>query len=121
MNLNPIDDIVNEVIIDYNKLALDAYWDFYRDQSKLLINSGIEIKEIGAKKAYINKLWKKEKKAVFNWWIKRIQYMLSLYDSIRIDHFRGFASYWAIPYSTPIAIHGKWNWSRRQNLRQVHF
>lgn len=50
----------------------------------------------------------KRKKAVFNWWIKRIQYMLSLYDSIRIDHFRGFASYWAIPYSAPTAIHGKW-------------
>jgi 4-alpha-glucanotransferase len=53
-------------------------------------------------------LWKKEKKAVFNWWIKRIHYMLSLYDSIRIDHFRGFASYWVIPYSAHTAIHGKW-------------
>ena len=45
-----------------SEIGLDAYWDFYRDQSKLLINSGIEIKEIGAKKAYINKLWEKEKK-----------------------------------------------------------
>ncbi len=45
-----------------SEIGLDDYWDFYRDQSKLLINSGIEIKEIGAKKAYINKLWKKEKK-----------------------------------------------------------
>ena len=45
-----------------SEIGIDAYWDFYRDQSKLLINCGIEFKEIGAKKAYINKLWKKEKK-----------------------------------------------------------
>jgi hypothetical protein len=44
-----------------SEIGLDAYWEFYREQSKILINSGIEIKEIGAKKAYINNLWKEEK------------------------------------------------------------
>ncbi len=31
-----------------------------------------------------------------------------LYDVIRIDHFRGFASYWAVPYGQPTAKNGRW-------------
>jgi len=31
------------------------------------------------------------------WWIQRIKYALDLYDEFRIDHFRGFAGYWAVP------------------------
>ena len=44
------------------EIGIDAYWQFYRHQSEVLIRRGIEFKQIGAKKAYINKLWEKEKK-----------------------------------------------------------
>jgi len=34
---------------------------------------------------------------VFNWWIKRLKKTLEIVDVVRIDHFRGLESYWAIP------------------------
>ena len=36
-------------------------------------------------------------KEVFNWWIKRLKKTLQTVDIVRIDHFRGLESYWAIP------------------------
>lgn len=44
----------------------------------------------------------------FQWWIKRIENQLELFDLIRIDHFRGFESYWAIPADEETAINGEW-------------
>ncbi len=44
----------------------------------------------------------------YAWWIDRIKTNLYLYDVIRIDHFRGFAAYWAVPYGEKTAINGKW-------------
>lgn len=44
----------------------------------------------------------------FTWWIERIRSNLALYDLIRVDHFRGFAGYWSIPYGAPNAITGQW-------------
>jgi 4-alpha-glucanotransferase len=44
----------------------------------------------------------------YRWWIERIATNLTLYDVIRIDHFRGFAAYWAVPYGEKTAINGKW-------------
>jgi 4-alpha-glucanotransferase len=42
------------------------------------------------------------------WWTARISHMLQLVDVLRIDHFRGFDTYWAIPASDPTAVHGQW-------------
>ena len=44
----------------------------------------------------------------YSWWIKRIKASLNLYDVVRIDHFRGFESYWAIPFGSPTAAYGRW-------------
>jgi len=44
----------------------------------------------------------------FRWWIERFRGSLHLYDVIRIDHFRGFAAYWEIPYPAENAINGRW-------------
>lgn len=44
----------------------------------------------------------------FDWWCRRIEYTLNLYDIIRIDHFRGFESYYAVPFSDVDATNGKW-------------
>jgi 4-alpha-glucanotransferase len=44
----------------------------------------------------------------YAFWEQRIKCQLELFDLIRVDHFRGFESYWAIPAHEPVAIHGSW-------------
>lgn len=44
----------------------------------------------------------------FKWWIKRIRFASSIYDVVRIDHFRGFDSYYAIPFGNKDATVGEW-------------
>ena len=44
----------------------------------------------------------------FDWWIDRMRRTHALYDIIRLDHFRGFEAYWAIPAEDETAIHGEW-------------
>jgi 4-alpha-glucanotransferase len=44
----------------------------------------------------------------YGWWIRRVDGASKLYDIIRIDHFRGFESYWSVPYGEKTAINGHW-------------
>lgn len=44
----------------------------------------------------------------FAWWVRRIEHNLSLFDCVRLDHFRGFAGYWEIPATEETAINGAW-------------
>ncbi len=44
----------------------------------------------------------------FKWWIARIKFATSIYDTVRIDHFRGFDSYYAIPFGNKDATIGEW-------------
>ncbi len=53
--------------------------------------------------------WALMKADGFGWWIERVRRSLELYDLLRIDHFRGFASYYSIPYGEATAKNGKWN------------
>lgn len=52
--------------------------------------------------------WDYLEKTNYKWWIERIKGNISLYDVTRIDHFRGFESFWQIPYGEKTAIKGKW-------------
>ena len=52
--------------------------------------------------------WEMLKADGYGWWIRRIDGAMNLYDVIRIDHFRGLESYWAIPYSDARAGNGYW-------------
>lgn len=52
--------------------------------------------------------WKMHAGTGYNWWIRRMQYMLELYDTVRIDHFRGFQAYWAIPADAKEPSEGQW-------------
>lgn len=52
--------------------------------------------------------WAYHKRTGYAWWIRRMQYCRELYDVIRIDHFRGFESYYSIPYGSENARHGHW-------------
>lgn len=52
--------------------------------------------------------WKAIKADGYSWWIERIKDCFKLYDVVRIDHFRGFDSYWSIPAQAKTARDGKW-------------
>lgn len=52
--------------------------------------------------------WKFMKSENFAWWKRRLGYALKLYDTVRIDHFRGFESYWSVPFGAESAKVGKW-------------
>ena len=52
--------------------------------------------------------WKLMKKESYQWWIDRMKAAINRYDIVRIDHFRGFASYWEIPSESETATTGVW-------------
>ena len=52
--------------------------------------------------------WDALKKTGYEWWISRLKNGFELYDVLRIDHFRGFESYYAIPYGDLNAANGSW-------------
>ncbi len=52
--------------------------------------------------------WDVLKEENFQWWIRRIEYSLKLYDLLRIDHFRGLISYYTVPKGEKTAKYGKW-------------
>ena len=52
--------------------------------------------------------WKQMKADGYAWWSRRIEHMLTLFDGVRIDHFRGFEAYWSIPADAKTAKEGKW-------------
>ncbi len=52
--------------------------------------------------------WEILKQKKYGWWIQRMKHCLNIFDVVRIDHFRGFAGYWEIPYGEKTAINGHW-------------
>jgi 4-alpha-glucanotransferase len=52
--------------------------------------------------------WEGHREAVFAWWKERIRHAAGLYDGVRIDHFRGFHTYWSVPADAQDAREGRW-------------
>lgn len=52
--------------------------------------------------------WDYHEETGFAWWIRRLSHCFAIYDIVRIDHFRGFDEYWAIPYGDETAEFGEW-------------
>lgn len=52
--------------------------------------------------------WEAMESDGFTWWTQRVKHQSNIYDVLRIDHFRGFDSYYAIPYGAPDAQNGRW-------------
>lgn len=52
--------------------------------------------------------WDILEKSNYKWWVNRIKHTSKLFDVIRLDHFRGFAGYWSIPYGDKTAVNGRW-------------
>lgn len=52
--------------------------------------------------------WKALRSTAYSWWFQRIKHCLSLFDIVRLDHFRGFAAYWQVPAGRKTAVKGRW-------------
>lgn len=52
--------------------------------------------------------WDKIKETGYSWWIKRVGHNLSMFDKLRLDHFRGFVSYWEVNAGETTALNGRW-------------
>ena len=52
--------------------------------------------------------WAEHERTGFRWWIERLRAQFELFDLVRIDHFRGLESYWAVPAGAPTAATGEW-------------
>lgn len=65
--------------------------------------------------------WKAMEKYGFSWWIYRIRRAQNLFDEFRIDHFRGFAGFWAVPSEAKIAMVGQWKVAPGKSLFDAIF
>lgn len=52
--------------------------------------------------------WKKMKADGYKWWLDRVEFMLEIFDGLRIDHFRAFEAYWAVDAAETTAKNGEW-------------
>ncbi len=52
--------------------------------------------------------WDRLEQNDFDWWVRRIEFLCHVYNMLRIDHFRGFDCYYAIPYGDTTAHRGHW-------------
>ena len=63
--------------------------------------------------------WAAMKRDGFGWWIRRVEGAARLFDALRIDHFRGLESYWAIPADSDTAKVGQWEKGPGMDLLRV--
>jgi 4-alpha-glucanotransferase len=52
--------------------------------------------------------WPALQRRGYAWWIARLRRIFELFDLVRIDHFRAFTAYWAVPEDSPVASAGSW-------------
>ncbi len=52
--------------------------------------------------------WEFLEKSNYDWWMRRIETSKNLYDIVRFDHFRGFESFWEVPYGEHTSVNGRW-------------
>jgi len=52
--------------------------------------------------------WEKMHENKYYWWIERFKFNFQLFDTVRVDHFRGLVQCWEIPSNEPTAVKGKW-------------
>ena len=52
--------------------------------------------------------WNVHRKSGYAWWLERFRSVLGLVDIVRVDHFRGFAGYWEVPFGQSTAEKGRW-------------
>ena len=93
--------------------------DVWSNQSQFLLDEELQPKLVGGVPPdYFSKNgqlwgnplfnWQNMKETGFQWWMARIHFNLKLFDLVRIDHFRGLESFWAVPANEKTAINGSW-------------
>ncbi len=92
--------------------------DVWANQEQFMMKDGQLLESAGVPPDYFAKdgqlwgnplyNWKQMEKDGFKWWIDRFKINMTLYDIIRIDHFRGFSACWAVPSGETTARNGKW-------------
>ncbi|MEL6302059.1 MAG: 4-alpha-glucanotransferase [Pseudomonadota bacterium] len=60
--------------------------------------------------------WEYHASTGFDWWVGRVQHTLTMVDIVRIDHFRGFETYWSIPWGSENARTGVWEYGPKDAL-----
>src|SRR5437763_725352 len=60
--------------------------------------------------------WDACKAQNYDWWVRRMEWAVTVCDIVRLDHFRGFESYWAIPAAEATAVKGKWEPGPKEHL-----
>jgi 4-alpha-glucanotransferase len=60
--------------------------------------------------------WDELRSRGYEWWVQRMRWATQLCDLIRLDHFRGFESYWEIPANEETAVNGRWVPGPRDDL-----
>ncbi len=63
--------------------------------------------------------WNRMKERGFEWWMARMHFNLRMFDLVRIDHFRGLESFWAIPAGEKTAINGSWIKANGEEMLQL--
>ncbi len=52
--------------------------------------------------------WHALRRDGYRWWVERLRRTLGMFDLARLDHFRGFVAYWAVPAGDDTAMNGRW-------------
>ncbi|MGC9210012.1 MAG: 4-alpha-glucanotransferase [Acidilobus sp.] len=52
--------------------------------------------------------WDELRREGYLWWVRRMRHSMSLFDVVRLDHFRGFLAYWEVPAGEKTAVNGRW-------------
>ena len=60
--------------------------------------------------------WERVAERDFDWWLARVNFNLKMFDQVRVDHFRGLESFWAVPVEEETAIVGEWLPARGYDL-----
>ncbi|MDD5746513.1 MAG: 4-alpha-glucanotransferase [Candidatus Omnitrophica bacterium] len=63
--------------------------------------------------------WDALRQEGYAWWMRRIEHNMSLFDCVRIDHFRGFVDYWQVPAGQTTAMNGSWQKAPAQDFFQT--
>jgi 4-alpha-glucanotransferase len=63
--------------------------------------------------------WDALKQTRYQWWVARMGHALGMFDTVRVDHFRGFVAFWEVPAGEPTAVNGKWVDAPADDLLEV--
>ncbi|MFV0255729.1 MAG: 4-alpha-glucanotransferase [Erysipelotrichaceae bacterium] len=94
--------------------SADVYFNqtkFYLKDKELILKAGVPADSFSNKGQFWgNPIYRWDILAQDNYtfWLNRIKYQMQMYDVVRLDHFRAFDTYWAVPANSDTALAGKW-------------